>query len=252
MLTFLKRIRKSLIDSGSTRKYLLYAIGEIALVVIGILIALQINNWNEWEKDRKEENQMILNLHEEFTQSGTLLTEFIDKYKLKFEACEQLLRLCNENDHRLKQVNVDSLMAMALNYENFILSDGTIQDILNSNKIRLIRSDKLRAMIHDWIKAVKSKDEAYSTLDQFATIQIFPYLTEHISIKNIDQYDQLRWEEASHFEIDNRSVFQNLEFENHINNQAWGLKNFINELYKLKEVLSSIIAETEINEYLKG
>lgn len=60
MLTFLRRIRRSLIESGSARKYLLYAIGEIALVVIGILIALQINNWNEWRKDRKKE-KIILN-----------------------------------------------------------------------------------------------------------------------------------------------------------------------------------------------
>ena len=45
MLTFLRKIRKSLMDSGSTRKYLFYAIGEVCLVVIGILIALQINKF---------------------------------------------------------------------------------------------------------------------------------------------------------------------------------------------------------------
>tara|TARA_B100000497_G_C7695677_1_gene424750 strand:- start:231 stop:434 length:204 start_codon:yes stop_codon:yes gene_type:complete len=59
MLTFLRKIRKSLIESGSSRKYLLYAVGEIALVVIGILIALQINNWNEFRKDRKVENDIL-------------------------------------------------------------------------------------------------------------------------------------------------------------------------------------------------
>jgi hypothetical protein len=59
MLTFLRKIRKSLIDSGSARKYILYAIGEIALVVIGILIALQINNWNEWRKDRVKEKEVL-------------------------------------------------------------------------------------------------------------------------------------------------------------------------------------------------
>ena len=48
-----------MIDSGSTRKYLLYAIGEIALVVIGILIALQINNWNEWRKERRLERETL-------------------------------------------------------------------------------------------------------------------------------------------------------------------------------------------------
>jgi bacteriorhodopsin len=51
MLTFFQKIIKSLIESSSTKKYVLYAIGEIALVVIGILIALQINNWNEAKKD---------------------------------------------------------------------------------------------------------------------------------------------------------------------------------------------------------
>jgi hypothetical protein len=46
MLKFFRRIRRKLLDEGSLRKYLVYAIGEITLVVIGILIALQINNWN--------------------------------------------------------------------------------------------------------------------------------------------------------------------------------------------------------------
>jgi hypothetical protein len=47
MLKFFRTIRKKLIEEDNVRKYLLYAIGEILLVVIGILIALQVNNWNE-------------------------------------------------------------------------------------------------------------------------------------------------------------------------------------------------------------
>ena len=50
MFTILKKLRRSLILSGQVRQYLLYGIGEIALVVIGILIALQVNNWNEQKK----------------------------------------------------------------------------------------------------------------------------------------------------------------------------------------------------------
>lgn len=59
MVTFLREIRHLLIESGSLRKYFFYAIGEIAMVVIGILIALQINNWNEWKKDRIKENKLL-------------------------------------------------------------------------------------------------------------------------------------------------------------------------------------------------
>tara|TARA_Y100000385_G_C13103870_1_gene646216 strand:+ start:4498 stop:4992 length:495 start_codon:yes stop_codon:yes gene_type:complete len=62
MLTFLRKIRKSLIESGSTRKDLIYAIGEIALVVIGILIALQINNWNESRKNHERIKENVKGL----------------------------------------------------------------------------------------------------------------------------------------------------------------------------------------------
>lgn len=51
MIKFFRTIRRRLLDSGSLRKYLIYALGEILLVVMGILIALQINNWNEARKD---------------------------------------------------------------------------------------------------------------------------------------------------------------------------------------------------------
>ena len=64
MITVLRKIRNSLIESGASKKYLLYAIGEITLVVIGILIALQINNWNERRKDDIKETDTLENLAE--------------------------------------------------------------------------------------------------------------------------------------------------------------------------------------------
>ena len=50
MLKFFRRIRRKLLNEGSLRKYLVYAIGEILLVMVGILLALQVNNWNEGRK----------------------------------------------------------------------------------------------------------------------------------------------------------------------------------------------------------
>ena len=66
MVTFLRKTRKTLIDSGKTGRYILYALGEILLVVIRILIALQINNWNEWRKDRAKEKAILSSLLEDF------------------------------------------------------------------------------------------------------------------------------------------------------------------------------------------
>ncbi|MBO3115440.1 hypothetical protein J4050_01695 [Winogradskyella sp. DF17] len=59
MIKFFRKIRYTLLNENKTGKYIKYAIGEIILVVIGILIALQINNWNQSRKEAKQE-QLIL------------------------------------------------------------------------------------------------------------------------------------------------------------------------------------------------
>ena len=79
MLTLFRRIRKGLLGSSETKKYTLYAIGEIALVVIGILIALQINNRNEWRKDRADEKIAIVELSEDFQLDQKEYEEVRDK-----------------------------------------------------------------------------------------------------------------------------------------------------------------------------
>ena len=66
-------------SSGNSKKYLFYAIGEILLVVIGILIALQINNWNEFNKDRSKEKEIILGLVENFNLNVRTLERNIER-----------------------------------------------------------------------------------------------------------------------------------------------------------------------------
>ena len=85
MLTLFRKIRKQWLDTGATRKYILYAVGEIALVVIGILIALQINNWNEWRQDRVKEKVILQNVKEnleiniEILQSSFEVVDNLDR-----------------------------------------------------------------------------------------------------------------------------------------------------------------------------
>jgi hypothetical protein len=73
MLTFFRKIRKALLDSGRISRYLLYAFGEILLVVVGILIALQINNWNEWRKERIQETKVLTELVKTLTRNCSLI-----------------------------------------------------------------------------------------------------------------------------------------------------------------------------------
>lgn len=62
MLKFFTRLRKSSLNQGSLKKYLAYAAGEILLVMIGILLAIQVSNWNQEKSQRKEEQIALANL----------------------------------------------------------------------------------------------------------------------------------------------------------------------------------------------
>ena len=85
MIKFFRKIRQNMIKENKASKYLLYAIGEIVLVVKGILIALQINNWNEDKKNEKElffENATINNCNYS-TINKIKISNYLYLYKRK-------------------------------------------------------------------------------------------------------------------------------------------------------------------------
>ena len=77
MLRFFRQIRKKLMEQNKASTYLLYAIGEIALVMIGILLALQVNNWNEDIAKREKETAILGELRKNLETNASTLTEFI-------------------------------------------------------------------------------------------------------------------------------------------------------------------------------
>jgi hypothetical protein len=93
MLTFFRRIRKGLLDMGDARKYLLYALGEIALVVIGILIALQINNWNEESKKQESIKVYLMNLIEDLENDIEELEQAQSYNNFRYHSLQNLLTL---------------------------------------------------------------------------------------------------------------------------------------------------------------
>lgn len=147
MLTFLKKIKKSLIESGSFRKYLLYAVGEIALVVIGILIALQIKNWNENSNQRVEERRILVDLEEEEQQAIDSKIQLREYYNSKLDTLAFALDKLFSNDiiplSNSECINV--AMTHILDWEPSAIS--TIEELVASGKINLIKSEELRRKI---------------------------------------------------------------------------------------------------------
>lgn len=162
MIKFFRKIRQSLLHDNKFSKYLLYAIGEILLVVIGILIALQINTWNEWRKDRiKEENilhdlaknieiniqtfQNDINLLEEWGRSSEIIilalgnkTVYSDTLRNHFHLAritKQKLFVSNIGFQAYKDYGLDLITNKNLSAEIIKLYEFTIPSILSTNDL---------------------------------------------------------------------------------------------------------------------
>ena len=154
MLTFFRRIRQSLLGSGQTRKYIPYALGEITLVVIGILIALQINNWNEWKKERAMERHLLMELAETLKRNCTNFIEGIQRRE-NCELSSSIVVYTLEN-----QLSYDDSLAVHFQLAripntNLILSYSGYEALKNAG-FEIIQSKETRSEIIDLFEVVYS------------------------------------------------------------------------------------------------
>ncbi|PTM11002.1 MAG: hypothetical protein DA407_02595 [Bacteroidetes bacterium] len=131
-------------ETGKTSKYFKYAIGEIILVVIGILIALQINTWNTKRIDSNKEKEYLNNLIEDIEIQKTLVKSQIDHESSTKLKCEKALRHLNSAN-----INADSLNVYLtdITRKTFVINDPTFQDLKSSGNILLIKNNELRKKI---------------------------------------------------------------------------------------------------------
>ena len=97
MIKFFRKIRQNLLSEGKTGKYFKYAIGEIILVVIGILIALQINNWNELNKERESEKIILIEIRDNLEFDLKDFESNIINLQNKAISAKSLLELIDNN-----------------------------------------------------------------------------------------------------------------------------------------------------------
>lgn len=91
MIKFFRNIRKKLVTEGKTANYIKYAIGEIVLVVIGILIALQVNNWNQERLELNRFNSNLVYMLEDIEQNQIQLNELKNIRKKALEVCTAVI-----------------------------------------------------------------------------------------------------------------------------------------------------------------
>lgn len=200
MIKFFSKLRFNLISKNKTGKYLKYAIGEIILVVIGILIALQINNWNEHRKARAFEYKVLheihLDLKEDLIETANSMKAMRDSEVSK----DIILRTLNSQIPPNDSLNVH--FAHAIRFWS-MSPNSTAFEAAKTEGLHLIKNDsirhvvsKLNTYLFDYLKVLENRWQDYTTnfiqpkivkrFDYYNFISMEP--NNYITLKNDLEY----------------------------------------------------------------
>lgn len=180
MIKFFRHIRRSLINDNKMGKYFKYAIGEIFLVMIGILLALQVNTWNENRKDNDKEQQILKQLTEEYKSNLLQLEQKIAHRKKIIKAGNKVLDYIDKP----LNVNTDSLY----NQLNVLIGNPTFKPIqnnlINSGDILLIKNKKLNQLLTTWPSSVMHIKEIESIWNNKMWESVIPLFNDMGILRN--------------------------------------------------------------------
>ena len=185
MLTFLRKIRRSLLESGSTKRYLIYAIGEVLLVMIGILLALQVNKWNEERTYQKERDYLLAELLTEFEGNFEKLQRSYQGNQFIIAKNDSTIMALRKLSFPGDEIVLSDLLAESriLNLATFNPSDGLINSMLNTSNLEHVKDKTLRRNLLNWSGYVndlkenenESWDDRAPMADYLARISVFKY-----------------------------------------------------------------------------
>ena len=139
MIKFFRRIRQRLLSENNFSKYLLYAIGEIVLVVIGILIALQINNWNQRRLEHNKEQIYLTNIKRDLQLQLQLIEAQLEREESYINETLPIL----DSYYKHREIIVDSTFTLYLSKvterRTFIKTDPTYTDLISSGNIDILK-----------------------------------------------------------------------------------------------------------------
>jgi hypothetical protein len=187
MFTFLRKIRTNLVRERKINRYILYAIGEILLVMIGILLALQVNNWNEERKERLVEQESYRNLLTSLRKDSIELAYITDIQNRSFE--NMMLLTTSSLSDLTDTFDEKSLNQFLMEIDNgsfsFFPKYGTYNMILSNNGMDIIQSAEIKSML---IEYYDYQCKRYENIDQIVdrqfALDLHPFLHRNLGFFN--------------------------------------------------------------------
>jgi hypothetical protein len=246
MFRFLRQVRQRLLAENRFSKYLLYAVGEIMLVGIGILLALQVNTWKEETQLRKEERLLLTNLKADFEVRREELLEFDTYYALEIDALGTLLPLFNAAEPLPDERVLDSLLSYSENAYTFNNSFQLLDLMFNTGRIDLIGNEKLKNHLLKWPFLVEETLEEQRLLMEIDVRLGYPIADQFIAQSDLSRYFTFRnygsEEYPSKMQKDYIGLFRSSPYENYLYRRLQTIRIMKSDRLRLIHVANEVLA----------
>jgi hypothetical protein len=242
---------------NKTGKYLKYAIGEIILVVIGILIALSINNWNEERKNRSREQSILKNLQSDFIANINNVDKTYNRFLDAYDASANLLEIIS-SDATIDGSEIEYLLDEIINKTiSLDINTGSINEMLNTGSINLIRDTNLKKKLSNWSYFEADTRDDIVIYRNYLFDFFIPSLTSKALLRNMEVPNyfeedlKLQLLSKSNFKIDYNATIRTIEFENELYNNTLNYMYTLNSYKVFKNYLTDTLKliESNINDY---
>ena len=190
MIPFFRKIRKTLADDNKPIKYLRYAIGEIVLVVIGILIALQINNWNDQKKNAASEQLYYCRILEDFELDNQLINELKDKANYRIDSSKKIL-LYLDSGKKDKHYLINQFI-LAARSEVYEPRNATFKDLISSGNLKLLNDVTIKNSLIQLYSELENKQSQMKQNRDEITKKVFELVNTSIEIGAIQEFEYVR------------------------------------------------------------
>ena len=182
-MVLFRKVRSNLLRLEKFKTYFIYALGEIVLIVIGLLIAWKINNLNEIKKNRVVELKIYKSLNQELDTNLIVLDSAIIAYT---KSIQMLQNTINYLGKQSKELTPESKkLIVNLNYEKTIVRNEAINSINATNKFEFIESDSLKQLIAAYPNELDSFNNQQNKIEGIITNRLKPVIEKHISLIEI-------------------------------------------------------------------
>ena len=249
MIKFFRKIRQNLVMENKTSKYFKYAIGEIVLVIIGILIALQINNWNEKRKVVTKTNNYLKALNIELETNIESIDVYMKITLRDIKESAKTHRLLNTPEAKTYNDSVLRYSMTTKPIYKATLAKSTFDDLINSGVLENLNELKLKRDILSIIPNIEMILESYNNAKDTWDKYQLPYLMKYANVSNNwDSLSGVRIEKLP-FKRKRAAFINNGDYASILALRMRMLDNYRESLKETKEKFISI--STNIKHYLK-